>query len=379
VVFGVEAVEITSRFNVLQILNLSRTSIKSLPESIVRLVNLKTLILSYCHQFRTLSPKVGELKQLEVLDLEGTGIRDLSENLRCPMLLKLFLHNNYQLKNIPPLFFNYMPALQILNLSKTSISSLPKSIVNLASLKRLILSWCHDFRELSPEVRELKQLEVLDLEGTEIRHLPENPRGPVPLKLLLHNNNELRKIPPPFFSYMTALQILNLSRSSIWSLPESIVKLVSLKRLILSYCHNFIELSPEVGELKQLEVLDLEGTEILDLPENLRCPVLLKLFLHNNNELGKIPPSFFSYMPALQILNLSRTGIWSLPKSIVKLVSLKRLILSYCHDFTELSPEVGELKQLEVLDLEGTEIRDLPENLRCPMLLELFLHNNNEL
>jgi Leucine-rich repeat (LRR) protein len=135
VVFGHEAVEITSNFDVLQILNLSRTTIKSLPKSIVGLVNLKTLNLSYCHQFRTLSPKVGELKQLEVLDLEGTGIRDLPENLRWPMLLELFLHNNYQLKKIPPLFFSYMPALQILNLSRTSISSLPKSIVYLVSLK----------------------------------------------------------------------------------------------------------------------------------------------------------------------------------------------------------------------------------------------------
>jgi Leucine-rich repeat (LRR) protein len=363
----------------LQILNLSRTGIWSLPKSIVKLVSLKRLILSYCHDFKELSPEVGELKQLEVLDLEGTEIRDLPENLRCPMLLELFLHNNNKLRKIPPSFFLYMPALQILNLSSTNIRSLPKSIVNLYKLKRLILSYCHDFMELSPEVGELKQLEVLDLEGTKTRDLPENLRCPMLLELFLHNNNKLRNIPPSFFRYMPALQILNLSSTNIRSLPKSIVKLYKLKRLILSYCHDFMKLSPEVGELKQLEVLDLEGTKTRDLPENLRCPMLLELFLHNNNELRKIPPSFFCYMPALQILNLSRTGIRSLPKSIVRLFSLKRLILSYCHDFMELSPEVGELKQLEVLDLEGTKIRDLPENLRCPMLLELFLHNNNEL
>jgi Leucine-rich repeat (LRR) protein len=239
VVFGVEAVEITSNFDVLKKLNLSWTNIKSLPESIVRLVNLK---------------------QLEVLDLERTAIRDLPKNPRWPMLLELFLHNNKELRKIPPLFFDYMTALQTLNLSRTCISSLPKSIVNLASLKRLILRNCHDFKKLSPEVGELKELEVLDLEGTKIWDLPENPKWPRLLQFVLHNNKELRKIPPLFFDYMTALQTLDLSGTCISSLPESIVNLASLKRLILRNCRDFKKLSPEVGELKELEVLDLEGT-----------------------------------------------------------------------------------------------------------------------
>jgi Leucine-rich repeat (LRR) protein len=358
VVFGVEAAEITSNSDVLQILNLSWTSIKSLPESIVRLVNLK---------------------QFEVLDLEGTTIRDLPKNPRWPMLLELFLHNNMGLEKIPPLFFDYMTALQTLNLSWTGISSLPKSIVNLASLKRLILRSCHYFNKLSHEVGELKELEVLDLEGTKIWDLPENPKWPRLLQFVLHNNKEFRKIPPLFFNYMTALQTLNLSGTGISSLPESIVNLASLKRLILRNCHDFNKLSHEVGELKELEVLDLEGTEIWDLPENPKWPRLLQFVLHNNNKLRKIPPLFFDYMTALQTLNLSRTGISSLPESIVKLVSLKRLILSHCDDFKKLSHEVGELKVLKVLDLEGTEIWDLPENPKWPRLLQFVLHNSKEL
>jgi len=101
----------------------------------------------------------------------------------------------------------------------------------------------------------------------------------------------------------------------------------------------------------------------MDLPKNPRWPMLSKLFLHNNKELRKIPPLLFDYMTALQTLNLSKTGVRSLPESVVKLVSLKSLILSNCHRFMRLSPEVGELKQLEVLDLEGTEIMDLPKGI----------------
>jgi len=228
----------------LQKLNLSGTNIKSLPESIVRLVNLK---------------------QFEVLDLGRTEIRDLPNNPRWPMLLELFLHNNKELRKIPPLFFDYMTALQTLDLSRTGISSLPESVVKLVSLKELKLRNCHDFKKLSHEVGELEELKVLDIEGTKIWDLPENPRWPMLLQFVLRSNKEFRKIPPDFFNHMTALQTLNLSNTGVRSLPESVVRLVSLKRLYLSYCHRFMRLSPKVGELEQLEVLDLEGTEIMDI------------------------------------------------------------------------------------------------------------------
>jgi hypothetical protein len=103
--------------------------------------------------------------------------------------------------------------------------------------------------------------------------------------------------------------------------------------------------------------------ELTVLPENPRCPKLSALFLQRNYKLRTIPTSFFDHMRALQTLNFSRTGIKFLPDSIVRLVGLKRLFLNDCHRFMRLSPKVGELKQLEVLDLEGTEIMDLPQEI----------------
>jgi hypothetical protein len=124
------------------------------------------------------------------------------------------------------------------------------------------------------------------------------------------------------------------------------------------------ELPKDIEDWKNVKEISLMHNKLSGLPENPSCPRLLALILNNNNKLKTIPPSFFDYMPALQILNLSRTSIRSLPESIVKLVSLKRLFLSYCHRFMRLSPKVGELKQLEVLDLEGTDIMDLPEEIK---------------
>jgi disease resistance protein RPS2 len=121
---------------------------------------------------------------------------------------------------------------------------------------------------------------------------------------------------------------------------------------------------PKDEDWENAKEIYLMENELSVLPENPRCPMLSALFLQRNYRLRTIPVSFFDYMPVLQILNFSRTGIKPLPDSLIRLVSLKRLFLNDCHRFMMLSPKVGELKQLEVLDLEGTEIMDLPNEIK---------------
>ncbi|KAB1221608.1 hypothetical protein CJ030_MR2G006819 [Morella rubra] len=148
-------------------------------------------------------------------------------------------------------------------------------------------------------------------------------------------------------------------------------------RLILFGASLELTEPPKVEDWENVEEICLMDNELSVLPENPKCPILSSLFLQRNYKLRTVPPSFFDYMPALEILNLSRTSIKFLPESIIRLVSLKRLFLNHCYCFMILTPRVGELKQLEVLDLEGTEIFDVPEqvkklsNLIC---LELSLY-----
>ncbi|XP_012066713.3 disease resistance protein RPS2, partial [Jatropha curcas] len=117
---------------------------------------------------------------------------------------------------------------------------------------------------------------------------------------------------------------------------------------------------PKVEEWVKSKEIYLMDNQLFELPLNPVCPKLEALFLGRNNKLRMISPSFFDHMPALQVLNLSRTSIKSLPESLFTLVNLRRLFLSHCDFIMNLSPKVGELKQLEVLDLSGTEIMCLP-------------------
>ncbi|KAI8004762.1 LRR receptor-like serine/threonine-protein kinase EFR [Camellia lanceoleosa] len=87
-------------------------------------------------------------------------------------VVTLFLQENYDLMEIPSSFFECMPVLQVLDLSHTSIKSLPASISGLVSLQELFLRGCELLTELPPEIGALSKLQVLDLEGTELMYLP---------------------------------------------------------------------------------------------------------------------------------------------------------------------------------------------------------------
>ena len=65
----------------------------------------------------------------------------------------------------------------------------------------------------------------------------------------------------------------------------------------------------------------------------------------------------------LQLLDLSYTSIKSSPPSISMLASLQEFLLRGCELLMDLPPEIGLLLNLQLLDLEGTEIMNLPREI----------------
>ncbi|KAG1342043.1 Disease resistance protein RPS5 [Cocos nucifera] len=79
------------------------------------------------------------------------------------------------------------------------------------------------------------------------------------------------------------------------------------------------------------------------------CPNLVTLMLHSNRYLELIPGNFFLSFPVLTYLDLS----WS--------------------PITEVPPEISHAKNLQYLNLSHTGIRSLPESLRCLTKLKFLL------
>ncbi|KAK9984747.1 hypothetical protein SO802_034272 [Lithocarpus litseifolius] len=301
---------------------------------------------------KTDDPNEKKKPSLRLLVLRGCDqLKNIDQIKYHKDLIVLEISGASSLEEIPDDFFLNMQQLESLNLSAVPFKSLPSSLSNLTKLRRLILKECSELKIL-PNLKKLTNLEVLDLSGS----------------------TSLVKITDKCLKQLQNLQMLDLSQTQINHLP--ILKdLKSLTRLILKNCKSITRLSRfelltslhNLGLsgstlLKQihddsfkkkdgLKVLDLSESGICSLPSSFtHLPTLESLDLSGVSNLVKLPENTFVNMVCLRSLNLSNTKIEELP-SISKLGNLRQLLLSNCP--LKKLPETRGLTRLEKLDLSN--------------------------
>ncbi|KAI9403555.1 hypothetical protein POPTR_001G446016v4 [Populus trichocarpa] len=143
--------------------------------------------------------------------------------------------------------------------------------------------------------------------------------------------------------------------------------------------------------------MSLMGNKLAELPEELVCPQLKVLLLELDDDLN-VPERFFEGMKAIEVLSL-KGGCLSLQslqfstnlQSLLliececkdlnwlrKLQRLKILGFMWCDSIEELPDEIGDLKELRLLDVTGCVLlRRIPVNLiaRLKKLEELLIGN----
>ncbi|KAL5710653.1 hypothetical protein ACHQM5_021190 [Ranunculus cassubicifolius] len=92
--------------------------------------------------------------------------------------------------------------------------------------------------------------------------------------------------------------------------------------------------------------------------------ITLSTLLLRDNPLAYISHWFFFLVSNLEFLDMSYTGIAQLPSSICELTRLRVLFLGYCTSLKKM-PSLEKLKELQVLNLCGTLIKELPEGMKC--------------
>lgn len=249
---------------VIEILLLNNNRITSLPSEIGDLSTLKELHVQNNNLFRyPLTPSIGKLKNLTVLNISSNQIDDLSPHIaQCENLVHLDISDN-AIKSIPREFGN-LKHLETLYANKNRLQVLPATIGQCKSLKTLILSQ-NAIVKLPDELANCTLLEVLHVNINSIKSLNDN------------------------FTQLSNLVDLNLSDNSLLSELPPLSCFPKLKKL----------------GIDNLKIENIEGIE--------SCQALEDLSLRDNLQISSFYSTFGS------VVNLKRLGIYLVFRNIIHL------------------------------------------------------------
>ncbi|ODG97604.1 hypothetical protein A4S05_12975 [Nostoc sp. KVJ20] len=220
-----------------------------------------------------------------------------------------------------------------------------------------------ELTEIPEAIASLTQLQQLDLSHNELTALPEALAFLTQLQELNLSENQLTELPEAIAS-LTGLQQLNLSHNQLIELPEAIASLTGLQRLYLNN-NQLTELPEAIASLTGLQRLHLGNNQLTELPEAIASLTHLQTLDLFENQLTELPEAIAS-LTHLQELDLSRNQLTELPEAIVNLIQLRKLsLLNIVEEgkLKSLPHSIGQLANLEHLDLEGNKLTSLPESL----------------
>ncbi|QSQ40652.1 hypothetical protein ISN35_13935 [Xanthomonas translucens pv. undulosa] len=212
-------------------------------------------------------------------------------------------------------------------------------------------------RATSPNVTSL------DIEYLPLPRLPEQTFRFSHLQNMTIRGTGLMELPESIGD-LTSLRTLKLDANPISALPASISRLKELRALSVLSCPELSELPEDIairnasGEregLVNLQKLELSNTGIRSLPPSLRRLKELKEIKIANSPLAELDSSIHG-LPKLEQLDLSGcTELREYPLISQARAPLKKIILRDCSNLRSLPRDIHKLSQLQKLDLRGCD------------------------
>ena len=323
---------------------------------------VEKLILDGCTSLPEVHPSVTKLTRLTILSMKNCKMLHHFPGITGLEKLKILNLSGCSKVDKFPEIQGIMKYLLELNLEGTAIVELPSSVVFLPSLVLLDMKNCKNLMSLPSNICSLKSLETLVLTGcSELEKFPEIMEVMGSLQKLLLDGTSIKELPLSI-SNLNSLQILNLTKcKNLGSLPDSICSLKSLETLLVSGCSKLSKLPENLGRLQFLRNLQADGTAITQPPPSL-------VNLRNLKELsfkGCKGSTFYSWISSVLFGSLLRgnsdgTGL-QLPY-LSGLYSLKYLDLSSCN-LTDgsINDKLCHLRLLEVLNLSRNNLVTVPK------------------
>ena len=172
----------------LNFLQISNTTLLSLPVELGQLVKLKTLDL-HKNSLKELPASIGLLKELKHLDLSDNKLQKLPTTLTELNLLQSLNLNCNQLTELPS--FVLLTSLKRVDISHNQLKELPDGIYELEHLSEIIASY-NQISNISGNISKLPALKVLSLNANKIELLPSELTDCLKLKDLHLQDNSIQ-------------------------------------------------------------------------------------------------------------------------------------------------------------------------------------------
>jgi Leucine-rich repeat (LRR) protein len=444
-------------------LKLSNNRLEDLPMEIGRLISLQRLNLAY-NMISSVPVTIGNLTALRDLSLVGnelqflppimgvmTGLRqmhfvdnDLERHpsdivqaakqlqlksrtwhsgmaptsplslwlarIRAARITKALDASNFALTEVPEEVLN-LTSLQLLllNLQRNEIKCLAPSIAGLSTLTQLDLSH-NRLKEIPRIIGTMSNLTVLYLNDNKLARLPIE-MGHLPgtnLKRLTINNNRLETPPQELMTLSTANILLYYATSEIailtgeldWSWCKALLSMRSIclevpnwERLMILHLDNNEISSIDTDiclAMEKLEVLELRRNRLTTMPESLCAHSRLRVLALSSNRISKLPISLYSMrslieleifgmnivFPSKEITRYGTENILAYLQSIHQAYTAHICALNF-FDLSEIPPEVLDMKYVEIIELDHMRISSLPPVLVDLLVLERLSFNYN--
>ncbi|EPY53837.1 adenylate cyclase [Schizosaccharomyces cryophilus OY26] len=317
-------------------------------------------------------------------------------------LLSLNISSNLSL-GLPIDFMERCVNLKNLDMSHNLRPPRGKSLSTLRQLEVLNVSR-NDIYELDPVIfsgRSRSTLKEFYCSLNKLLFLPYSIRYLTHLTVLDLSYNNFVTF-PLIVTELTSLEVLNFSHNNLYRICSEVNRLGNLKELYLQSNDLSGQLTQQMGSLRKLEIIDLRFNSLSNIGALSECPNLKEIrasyniishhefpcssatyidFSHCPLTILELPNKGFSslvYLDAshaklvtikesmmqslvnLETLNMSYNHFVQIPDTISNLKNLKFLYCTNC-EISYVSPELGKLSKLTLLDLHANNIKVFPE------------------
>lgn len=196
----------------------------SIPEEIYSLTKLRTLDLGFCSITGGLSPRIGNLTELDSLDL-WTGPWDLVNS------NGNYIDNPRRMSGELPKELGRLKKARLIRVRNQNFSGqLPEELGGLASVEELSLERCAFTGEIPKSLGQLKNMKILYLAGNKLTgEIPNELCDATALEELILRENQLTGGLPKDIQKWQKLNLLNLSDNQLsGQLPDNLAQMKDL-------------------------------------------------------------------------------------------------------------------------------------------------------